>query len=115
MSKVVNSNLTHQCQAKGEIRNFEIYNDKFIKIKIHDLFGEKAYHVNLVRRGYEEQSADSFSQLLQPAFANRFRRATWEDVYGCLQKLNSPSLNRLSAYLEQKTAQLRRAFKTSSP
>lgn len=47
MPKVINSNLTQQCQAKGEIRNFEIYNDKFIKIKIHDLFGEKNYHINL--------------------------------------------------------------------
>jgi hypothetical protein len=47
MSKVVNSNLVQQCQTKGEIRNFEIYNDKFIKIKTHDLFGDKSYHVNL--------------------------------------------------------------------
>lgn len=47
MSKVINSNLVQQCKTKGEIRNFEIYNDKFIKIKTHDLFGEKSYHINL--------------------------------------------------------------------
>ncbi|MEJ2142128.1 MAG: hypothetical protein P8Y24_07185, partial [Gammaproteobacteria bacterium] len=46
-SKVVNSHLVQHCKTKGEIRNFEIYNDKFIKIKMHDLFGDKSYHVNL--------------------------------------------------------------------
>lgn len=47
MPKIINSNLVQQCQAKGEMRNFEIYNDKFIKISIHDLFGDKSYHINL--------------------------------------------------------------------
>lgn len=46
-AKIINSTLTQQSNVKGEIRNFEIYNAKFMKVKLHDLFGEKAYHVNL--------------------------------------------------------------------
>ena len=46
-TKIINSSLTQQSDAKGEIRNFEIYNVKFMKVKIHDLFGDKTYHINL--------------------------------------------------------------------
>jgi hypothetical protein len=46
-AKKINSSLTQQCNAKGEIRNFEIYNSKFMKVKMHDLFGKKSYHINL--------------------------------------------------------------------
>jgi len=46
-SKIINSSLTQQSNAKGEIRNFEIYNAKFMKVKMRDLFAEKVYHINL--------------------------------------------------------------------
>ena len=36
-----------ESRFKGEVRRFEIYNDKFIKINIRNVFGDKTYHVNM--------------------------------------------------------------------
>lgn len=39
--------MVQESRFKGEVRRFEIYNDKFIKINIHNVFGDKTYHVNM--------------------------------------------------------------------
>lgn len=46
-SKIINSTLYQKNNTKGDIRNFEIYNDKFLKVQTHNLFGNKSYHINL--------------------------------------------------------------------
>jgi len=68
----------------------------------------KAYHVNLVREGYEEASAAEFHGLVRPEFTDRFQRITWEQIY--LMLANNGRLSRLCRYLETKTAGLVRAF-----
>lgn len=45
--KHVNRVMVQESRFKGEVRRFEIYNDKFIKINIHNVFGDKTYHVNM--------------------------------------------------------------------
>ncbi len=69
----------------------------------------KAFHVNLVRRGFERGSAQEFHGLLHPEFKNRFRRITWESIYSLC--VRNPALSRLCRYMEIKTAGLVRAFK----
>ena len=39
--------MVQESRFKGEVRRFEIYNDKFIKINIRNVFGDKTYHVNM--------------------------------------------------------------------
>ncbi len=68
----------------------------------------KAYHVNLVRRGYEKASTAQFNGLVKPEFKNRFRRITWEQIHHLYA--NEPRLATLCRYLETKTAGLVRAF-----
>jgi hypothetical protein len=112
----------------------EIYHDPILRILDHDqarsasqvhyqlwrnmLFSEwmarkdhpatKAYHVNLVRRGYERASAAEFHDLVKPDFQDRFRRITWEQIYR--MALADGGLSRLCRYIETKTAGLVRAF-----
>jgi len=45
--KQINRVLVQESRFKGEVRRFEIYNDKFIKINIHNVFGDKTYHLNM--------------------------------------------------------------------
>jgi hypothetical protein len=45
--KNINRVMVQESRAKGELRRFEIYNDKFIKINIHNIFGDKVYHLNM--------------------------------------------------------------------
>jgi len=68
----------------------------------------RAFHVNLVREGYEKASAAEFHSLVNPDFANRFRRLTWESIYRFFA--NNPALSRMLRYMETKTAGLARAF-----
>ena len=69
----------------------------------------KAFHVNLVRRGHEMESATEFHGLVKPEYKNRFRRITWEQIYHvCLRE---ERLSRLCRYLETKTAGLAPAFR----
>ncbi len=70
----------------------------------------KAFHINLVREGHEEESAAGFGELLRGEHAERFRRATWEEVHRWSRQ-QSPTLDRLCEYIDQKTAQLRKAFR----
>ena len=68
----------------------------------------KAFHVNLVRRGFERASANEFHGLLNSQFKNRFRRITWESIYSLC--LKNPELSKLCRYMETKTAHLIPAF-----
>ena len=49
----------------------------------------KAFHVNLVRKGFEKASAAEFHGLLNPDFNDRFRRLTWESIYRVLREESS--------------------------
>jgi hypothetical protein len=112
----------------------EIYRDPALRILAHDracsasqvhyqlwrntVFSEwmarqdhpatKAFHVNLVRRGYEQASAAQFHALVNPEFKDRFRRITWEQIYR--MALGNDRLSKLCRYLETKSAGLVRAF-----
>ncbi len=46
-NKRTNRVMTQESHLKGELRRFEIYNEKFLKINIHNVFGDKAYHLNM--------------------------------------------------------------------
>jgi len=68
----------------------------------------KAYHVNLVRKICEKQSAEEFANLVKPEFKDRFQRLTWEQIYDlCIDQKRLATLRR---YLETKTAGLAKAF-----
>lgn len=45
--KVLNSALHQESSARGEKRVFEIYNEKFIKVKVNSLINNHSYHLNL--------------------------------------------------------------------
>ena len=45
--KSINRVMVQKSRFKGEVRRFEIYNDKFIKIYIHNIFVDKVYHLNM--------------------------------------------------------------------
>lgn len=45
--KQINRIMVQESRFKGETRRFEIYNDKFIRINIHNVFGDKTYHLNM--------------------------------------------------------------------
>lgn len=68
----------------------------------------KPYHVNLVREGYDIQSAHEFKGLVRPSFSDRFQRMTWEQIYRHVCK--RPEVSKLAKYVETKTAGLKRAF-----
>jgi len=68
----------------------------------------KAFHVNLVREGFEKASAAEFHSLVHPDFNDRFRRLTWESMYRFFA--GNPALETMCRYLENKTAGLVRAF-----
>ena len=68
----------------------------------------KAFHVNLVREGFEKASAAEFHRLVNPDFNDRFRRLTWESIYRFF--LDDPTLATMCRYLETKTAGLVRAL-----
>lgn len=69
----------------------------------------KAFHVNLVMDGQDEESAFEFRRLINERFQGRFQRTTWENIYRDVA--NHPQLNRLQRYLETKTAGLKPAFR----
>jgi hypothetical protein len=68
----------------------------------------KPYHVNLVRQGYDADSADEFEALLNPGFEDQFQQITWEWIYrSCTE---GSAMERLRRYLQTKTAGLKPAF-----
>ena len=68
-----------------------------------------AFHANLVRAGYEHDSASHFRQMIRPDFADRFTRLTWEQLY-TLAGLRWRKLARLIEYMASKTVNLVPAF-----
>jgi len=46
-TKVTNRVMTQDSRFKGEKRRYEIYNNKFIKVNIHNIFGDRVYHINM--------------------------------------------------------------------
>lgn len=44
---IVNSRLLQQSHSNGEVRQFEIYNEQFIKARRQNLFGKTSYNLNL--------------------------------------------------------------------
>lgn len=68
----------------------------------------KAYHVNLVRSGYEKDTAAEFQRLVTENQRDRFHRLTWEQID---QRVGQgQELSRLRRYLRTKTAGLVKAF-----
>ena len=47
VNKTINRTLIQDSRFKGEVRRFEIYNEKFVKVMIQNVFGEKTYHINM--------------------------------------------------------------------
>jgi len=47
MNKTINRILVQESRFKGEVRKFEIYNEKFVRIVIDNVFGNRTYHVNM--------------------------------------------------------------------
>jgi hypothetical protein len=69
----------------------------------------KAYHVNLVRSGYEQDTADEFAGLVSDDHKDRFCRLTWERIYELTDGVSD--LAHLRRYFETKTAGLAKAFR----
>ena len=76
--------------------------------------GTQAYHVNLVREGYETESAREFSLVVSANRQDRFRQATWEQVYAVCRSFNC-ILCATECYLAHKTAGLRPVFSLTRP
>lgn len=69
----------------------------------------RAYHVNLVREGFELESGHEFAKLIRPEYQDRFQQIHWGQLYQ-LATQDRTRFERLCRYFEQKTAQLHRAF-----
>jgi len=74
-----------------------------------DTEATEAYLVNLVREGYETTTRAEFGGLLNDEYQGHFRRVTWEEIYRLAMNERS-ELDLMCRYMEQKTANLRRAF-----
>lgn len=68
----------------------------------------KAFHVNLVREGYEQESGKEFQRLIAAGYEDRFHQVTWESLYRATQ--GEGRLTLMHRYLKTKTAGLARAF-----
>lgn len=69
----------------------------------------EAFLANLVRAGQEHESTQEFCQLLNPAFADRFVRITWETLY-TVASLRGRDLSRLQEYMLTKAVGTRQGF-----
>lgn len=67
------------------------------------------FHVNLVRKGYDEQSVADFRSLIRGPYQAHFRRLTWETLYFIAERAGN--LSRLQQYMRSKTAGLVHAFR----
>jgi len=68
----------------------------------------KAYHLNLVRSGYEQATAKEFAGLISPGFEERFSQITWEQIHAW--SAGDDRLSTMCQYLRMKTAGLTKAF-----
>jgi hypothetical protein len=71
----------------------------------------RAFHVNLVREGKDQESALEFGALVNAEYRDRFQQISWEQIYKQFQ--DRRDLTRMRQYLETKTAGLKPAFKIS--
>jgi len=93
-SKTTNSSLTQKSNVKGEIYNFEIYNNKFMKVKKHNLLGEKNYHINLT--------------MLEP-WPVQHRHIAWRWLIAfiyCAITTNKPEKKVFSAFVDEIKARI---------
>lgn len=74
-----------------------------------DSAATKAYLVNLVREGHEDETCEEFVTLINPDYQDRFEQITWEQVYAIAED-HRDNLGDLCRYLEYKTAYLKQAF-----
>ena len=70
--------------------------------------GTRAYHLNLVRSGYEQATAKEFAGLITAGFEDRFGQITWEQIHGW--STGDERLSTMCEYLRTKTAGLTKAF-----
>ena len=70
--------------------------------------GTHAYHLNLVRSGYEQATATEFAGLITAGFEDRFGQITWEQIHGW--STGDERLVTMCQYLRTKTAGLTKAF-----
>lgn len=75
----------------------------------HAAPGTKAYFANLVRRGYELQTFQQFTELVKPEYRGQVTQIHWEDMF-VLAGLAGGKLLRLQEYLLTKTVNLQPAF-----
>jgi hypothetical protein len=75
----------------------------------HAVPGTKGFFANLVRRGYELETFQQFTELVRPAFRGRVTQIHWEDMF-VLAGLAGGKLLRLQEYLLTKTVNLQPAF-----
>lgn len=68
-----------------------------------------AYHANLTRTGYEEDSCSEFRRMVGHSFKNRFVHLAWEDIHSLVVERSELSL--LERYLGGKTTGLIQAFR----
>lgn len=69
----------------------------------------RAYHVNLVRQGYEEDVCEPMLTLMRSSYRDRFNQISWEDIYRVIER-HRPRADHLCRYLEQKTERFKPAF-----
>ena len=102
--------LDHEQARSASQVYYQLWRNMFFSewMAREDHSATKAYHVNLVRRGYEKESAAEFHGLVKPEFKDRFQRITWEQIHHIYAA--DPRLSTLCHYLETKTAGLVRAF-----
>ncbi|MBM3999067.1 MAG: hypothetical protein FJ297_05915 [Planctomycetes bacterium] len=70
----------------------------------------RPYHVNLVRRCHESQSALEFTKLVRPQCRDKFRRAEWEGMALAIQDNPAARRSGVIEYIDEKTAGLTKAF-----
>jgi len=68
----------------------------------------RAYHVNLVRQGQEEDACAEFLAVVRHEYHDRFEQVTWEQLFRIADKRQ---LQGLCRYMETKTEGLRPAFR----
>jgi hypothetical protein len=68
-----------------------------------------AYFANLVRRGFDLQTFQQFTELVRLEYRGRVTQLHWEDLY-VLAGLAGGKLLRLQEYLLTKTVNLQQAF-----
>jgi hypothetical protein len=80
---------------------------------VQDTATTKAFHVNLVRHGYEAETCGEFLTLIRPQYHDRFEQIFWEQIYHVASQ-QRPKLDSLCRYMEEKTERLAAAFEIAA-